>query len=108
MSEKLLTYIKNVKKASPIITIGNLYYRTFYKNERDANEMYLRILPLVKDAIKSGGRNSQKAKEGLAALLALAPTGAKARNFKRKFIDASDGWQKLPADPKNISYGFWY
>lgn len=85
-----------------------LIYRQFYKNGKDANEAYIKMLPLVKDAIKTHGRDSEIAKGALELLTELAPMGAKRRNFKRRYVDKPDGWKSLPADPNQISYGYWY
>ncbi|QBG34453.1 hypothetical protein [Litorilituus sediminis] len=58
--------------------------------------------------IQSYGRESKEA-EGLLNMLAnLAPTGAKRRNFIKKYVSPAEGWLKLPKDPNDIPYGFWY
>ncbi|REL26637.1 hypothetical protein DXX93_08635 [Thalassotalea euphylliae] len=105
MTKKL---VNNFKKGMSLASLTNIIYTTFYKNEKEANEMYSRIVLLVKGEVKNGGRNSPRAIDALKALASLAPDGAKGRNFRRYYVDRPDGWQKLPRDPKNIPYGFWY
>ncbi|GAA58721.1 hypothetical protein P20652_0578 [Pseudoalteromonas sp. BSi20652] len=38
----------------------------------------------------------------------LAPAGAIRRNFTKRYISSSEGWLKLPKNPNDIPYGFWY
>ncbi|MCG7553773.1 hypothetical protein GSF04_13760 [Pseudoalteromonas sp. A22] len=100
-----------IKKAGHLgraYAVLELVYRQFYKNGKDANEAYLKMLPLVKDAIKTHGRDSEVAIGALELLADLAPFGAKRRNFKRRYVDKPDGWKQLPADPNQLSYGYWY
>lgn len=99
---------KKVGIAGRIASVSHFLYRQFVGNEKDANEAYRRAYPAIKPVIQSYGRKSKEA-DGLLNMLAnLAPTGAKKRNFIKKYVSPTDGWLKLPKDPNDIPYGFWY
>ena len=86
----------------------NYIYKVFYRDEKNANKLYLAIYPVLKSTIQSKGRKSSDAIALLEALSDAAPFGAKARNFKRKYVERDDGWRSLPKDPNQIPYGYWY
>jgi len=101
-------FVNAVKKGGPIGTLATTVYEQFFGKEKDANKIYEQVYPLLMHAVKNGGVKSERAQHGFAALIAIAPTGAKGRNFKKRYVDKPDGWQVLPKDPKNIPYGYWY
>ncbi len=99
---------KKVGIAGRIASVGHFLYRQFVGNEKDANEAYRRAYPAIKSTIQSYGRESKEA-EGLLIMLAdLAPTGAIKRNFTKRYVLPTDGWLKLPREPNDIPYGYWY
>jgi len=97
-----------LKQLSPLYSASYFVYKSFYQNEKDANEAYRRLTPAVKSLIKSYGRTSDEATAALLALAELAPIGAKKRNFKIKYIKNPDGWKLLPKEPNDIPYAHWH
>ncbi|WP_448565349.1 hypothetical protein [Thalassotalea ganghwensis] len=102
------TSLSNFGLLGKVYTGFEVLYKTFYKNEKDANEAYKRIYPAIKVVVRQHGVKSPEARGMLLHLASFAPTGAKQRNFIKYYIDQPEGWKKLPADPKDIPYGKWY
>jgi len=41
-------------------------------------------------------------------LIKAAPYGAKRRNFEKKYFETPINWKKLPENPEDIPFGYWY
>ncbi len=87
---------------------AHLLHKIFFQDEKDANQLYSAILPSLKRTIANQGFESEESKALIDILIKAAPYGAKRRNFTRKYFANSVEWKKLPEDPKDIPYGFWY
>ena len=86
----------------------NYIHKIFFRDESNANKLYLAIYPVLKTTIQGKGRSSEEVIALLETLADAAPFGAKSRNFKRRYVDKPDGWRTLPEDPNQIPYGYWY
>ena len=42
------------------------------------------------------------------AIADLPPSGARARNFKNRYLKDQDSMMRLPKDPNSIMYGYWW
>jgi len=72
-----------------------------------ATQRYRELYPVLIKSISQTGRNSIISKFLLNELAQTTNFGARRANFKRYYISNPFGWKKLPANPKNIMYGFW-
>ncbi|ADZ91850.1 hypothetical protein [Marinomonas mediterranea] len=79
-----------------------------HKDKSVAEETYRKLYPVLVSTIRRQGRDSQQAKDLLSLMGSLPSYGVQRRNFKRRYIDNVSGWKKLPEDPKNFPYGYWY
>jgi hypothetical protein len=100
--------VKNAGVIGKIISGVHFGYKVFFGNEKDANKLYVQFYPTLKATIQAYGRSSQEAEQLLTGLASLSPAGAKRRNFTRRYVNAPEGWKRLPKDPKDIPYGYWY
>lgn len=106
------TLLDSISKYGGIVgkvnTLGNLVYKQFFQNEKDANEFYRAIYPSLKITLVKYGRDSDEFNNLLLALAKYAPTGAKKNNFKKRYLMNKEGWKELPSDPDLIPFGFWW
>lgn len=86
----------------------NLFYKAFFKDESDANTLYVAILPSLKRTIKTQGYDAKESKALIELLIKSAPYGAKRRNFEKRYFGSPSDWKKLPDDPSDIPFGYWY
>ncbi|GAA0812489.1 hypothetical protein GCM10009111_06520 [Colwellia asteriadis] len=97
-----------LQRSFKIGTALNYLHKVFFRDEKNANKLYLAIYPTLKSTVQSKGRNLQDAIALLEALADAAPFRAKSRNFKRRYVERADGWRSLPKDPNQIPYGYWH
>ncbi|MEE2003111.1 hypothetical protein QWY20_16750 [Alkalimonas sp. MEB108] len=79
-----------------------------FTSKISADQIYKHIYPSLVFIITTKGRKSREAISLLSVLESLAPSGAKRRNFSRRYIQNQDGWKELPSDPQRIPFGFWH
>ncbi len=77
--------------------------------KQKANEMYRVLVPELKEAMEQKKPlNDPQVMRLIKATLELAPSGAKRRNFARKYFEDADSISRLPTDPNSIMYGYWW
>ena len=86
----------------------HLIYTKFFKDEREANKLYKAVLPSLNRTITNQGYEAEESKALIELLIQSAPYGAKRRNFEKKYFGNSTDWKKLPENPDDIPYGFWF
>lgn len=91
----------------PLFGIGKAVLG-LYLSKKQANAIYVRLLPTLRYIIRKEGRSSALAKDLFEILEKLPSFGAKRLNFKKHYIDKRDGWKQLPDDPDSLPYGFWH
>ena len=77
-------------------------------SKHQADSVYSNLLPALRHVIRETGRNSQES-SGLIAILENLPSfGVQRHNFKKLYINDTNGWKKLPDNPNDIPYGHWH
>ena len=109
--------IQNVSPTNKALIFGrlskvgsgaHLLYKVFFNNENEANKLYRAILPSLKRTITNQGYEAEESKALVDLLIKAAPYGAKRRNFEKKYFGDSESWKKIPENPDEIPYGYWY
>ncbi len=77
--------------------------------KQKANELYRVLVPELKEAVEMKKPfNDPQFQRLMHATIELAPSGAKRRNFERKYFEDADSIMRLPYDPNSIMYGYWW
>ncbi|WP_199609743.1 hypothetical protein [Flocculibacter collagenilyticus] len=104
-SDKIL---KKLGVLGKVLSGGSFIYKQFIGNKKDANAVYIKLYPVMRSTLQNYGWDAEQSQGVLQTLANLPPTGAKRRNFVRRYITPRDGWKKLPKDPNDIPFGFWH
>ena len=87
---------------------GGAIYGQF-AGKRKANEIYRYVVPELKSAIDAGHTlKDDDVKKAVKILEDLAPFGTKRRNFSRKYLEDELSIQRLPDNPDQIMFGYWW
>ncbi|MGC0121427.1 hypothetical protein CBQ28_13660 [Pseudoalteromonas sp. GCY] len=103
--QKVIKFFGKVYKA---VGVGDFLYRSMYKDKAEANKTYKKLQPTLKIVFGQSGRSSKEFKALLNMIAALAPVGAVRRNFIRYYVENEEAWRRLPKDPDEIPYGYWW
>ncbi|EGR1312189.1 hypothetical protein [Vibrio cholerae] len=102
-----ITSIKQLQ-SSPLAGLFLEIYNQIQKKQ-DANQTYLRLKVLLDDQFMKGARfNSPEVSVIVEMLRELAPFGARRRNFESMYLKDEYSLRKLPNDPRDIPFGYWY
>lgn len=75
----------------------------------DANRLYKVLVPALHRALDANVPLSDpQIKLTIEAIADLPPSGARARNFKNRYLKDRDSMMRLPKDPDSIMYGYWW
>ncbi|NOH26340.1 hypothetical protein [Vibrio europaeus] len=75
----------------------------------DANRLYKVLVPALHSALESNVPLADPQMTLLIEAIAdLPPSGARARNFKNRYLKDRDSMMRLPKDPNSIMYGYWW
>lgn len=74
-----------------------------------ANELYKILVPELKEDLENGIPISEpQVKRLIDAISELPSSGAKRRNFERRYMEDRYTMLTLPNDPNTIMYGYWW
>ncbi|MCG9597451.1 hypothetical protein L1D15_12065 [Vibrio sp. Isolate25] len=77
--------------------------------KQDANKLYKVLVPELREALERGTPiTDPQVKRLISAISELPSSGAKQRNFVRRYMQDRDSMLKLPRDPNTIMYGYWW
>ncbi|MCC5827262.1 hypothetical protein [Alkalimonas sp.] len=79
-----------------------------FMDKRKAEATYKNLYPSLQVIVNLKGRHSPTARGLLEVFASLPASGAKSRNFRKRYIDNPNGWKELPSDPARIPFGFWH
>ena len=78
-------------------------------DKQAAERDYRVIVPFVKNDLRQGvlyeDPNIQRAVEKLAT---LSPYGARAANFRKRYLQDAQGLLSLPDNPQMLPFGYWW
>lgn len=95
-------------KSSPLFGVFMQMYGRIEKKQ-NANESYVRLVTIINDQLSKGSRfSSPEVAASVELLRELAPDGARRRNFERRYLVDEYTLRKLPKDPRDLPYGYWY
>lgn len=87
--------------------LGKVYGRV--SSKLDANRLYKVLVPALHSALDAKVPLSDpQMKLLIDAIADLPPSGARARNFKNRYLKDRDSMMRLPRDPDSIMYGYWW
>ncbi|TKF13147.1 hypothetical protein FCV43_20125 [Vibrio genomosp. F6] len=87
--------------------IESIYGRVSGKN--DANRLYEVLVPELKEALQRGESLSDpQVKRLVEAICDLPSWGAKQRNFVMYYMKDADSMNRLPRNPDDLMYGYWW
>ncbi|MBF9003640.1 hypothetical protein [Vibrio nitrifigilis] len=100
--------ISQLKAGSPLITLLKMVKGVF-DDRSSADELYSDLIPVLQDFLLQGRRFNDPSVQHIVHILSeLPPEGARRRNFVKKYLQDEYTLRDLPADPRQIPYGFWY
>ncbi|MUJ22577.1 hypothetical protein [Aliivibrio fischeri] len=74
-----------------------------------ANELYKVLVPELKEALERGTPiTDEQVQRLIKAISELPSSGAKRRNFVRRYMEDRYTMLTLPNDPNSIMYGYWW
>ena len=87
--------------------LGTIYGRV--SSKRNANRLYKVLVHALHSALDSEVPLSDpQMKLLIEAIADLPPSGARARNFKNRYLKDRDSMMRLPKNPDSIMYGYWW
>lgn len=87
--------------------LGKVYGRV--SSKLDANRLYKVLVPALHSALDANvALSDPQMKLLIEAISDLPPSGARARNFKNRYLKDRDSMMRLPKDPDSIMYGYWW
>ncbi|USD33962.1 MULTISPECIES: hypothetical protein [Vibrio] len=77
--------------------------------KQDANKWYKVLVPELREALERGTPiTDPQVKRLISPISELPSSGAKQRNFVRRYMQDRDSMLKLPRDPNTMMYGYWW
>ncbi|WBA13862.1 hypothetical protein [Salinivibrio proteolyticus] len=91
-----------------IFTTAEMIYEQI-SGKKDANEWYKTLVPELHEALRNDiPMSDPQLKRLIEKIIGLAPIGAKRLNFRERYMKNRESMLRLPKDPNDIMFGYWW